>query len=283
MTDDLGRRARRHAAAIEPFAAQVYFSPECHAEYEALGFGPSRRRAGAVALPDGPAYFTSRGSLMGQVPGELVAAAFAVFNPAIVVPCVAHGWSLTDAPTIRAARARGATAQLRRILGDEPAGLARVTELLARAGAGLRPEGKPLFAGLLSIERPDDPVEDAWLLADRLREYRGDAHTAAWTVAGFDATEIGLLTELHMRIPLRSYIRSRAGTDDELDAAEARLVARGLMHDGVFTDAGRDAREDVERATDAQCRPIIEAIGDDLDALLGVMEPWGVAICAAGG
>jgi hypothetical protein len=29
-----------------------------------------------------------------------------------------------------------------------------------------------------------------------LREYRGDAHTAAWTSSGFDATEIGLMTEL---------------------------------------------------------------------------------------
>mgnify|MGYP003704542881 CR=1 FL=1 len=77
--------ARALAAALEPFVGQVYFSPECHANYEALGFAPSRGQANGVALPDGPAYFTSRGSLMGQVPGELVAAAFAVFNPEAVV------------------------------------------------------------------------------------------------------------------------------------------------------------------------------------------------------
>jgi hypothetical protein len=76
-----------------------------------------------VALPDGPAYFCSRGSVLGQVPGEVVSAAFGVFNPAVVVPAVAHGWTLTDAATIERARTDGAVGQLRRILGDKPEGL----------------------------------------------------------------------------------------------------------------------------------------------------------------
>src|SRR5579872_6101400 len=137
--------ARALAAALEPFAAQVYFSPECHAAYESLGFGPSPGRAGEVSLPDPPAYFCSRGSVLGQVPGEVVAAAFGVFNPEVVIPSVSHGWTLTDAKTIEAARTDGAVAQLKRILGDDPAGLARATGLLERANEGLRPEGRPLF------------------------------------------------------------------------------------------------------------------------------------------
>jgi len=48
-----------------------------------------------VAMPEMVSYFTSRGSLMGQVPGEFVAAAFAVFNPLVVVPAVTTGWSVT--------------------------------------------------------------------------------------------------------------------------------------------------------------------------------------------
>ena len=124
--------ARALAAALEPFAGQVYFSPECHAEYVALGFQPSPAEARGVALPDGPAYFTSRGSLMGQVPGELVAAAFAVFNPAVVVPAVNAGWRLTDAATICAARDRGAIAQLERILGAQPVGAARARVLMGQ-------------------------------------------------------------------------------------------------------------------------------------------------------
>ena len=48
-------RARALAAAIEPFAGQVYFSPECHDAYATLGFAGSPGRFGDVAAPDGPA------------------------------------------------------------------------------------------------------------------------------------------------------------------------------------------------------------------------------------
>ncbi|MHB8669210.1 MAG: SCO6745 family protein [Acidimicrobiales bacterium] len=285
MLDDhaLGQRTRRLASAIEPLAGQVYFSPECHAAYVDLGFGPSRGSVGSVAFPDGPAYFTSRGSILGQVPGEVVAAAFAVFNPAAVIPSVAHGWSLTDATTICEARTAGAVAQLVRILGVHPEGIGVAGTLLARAGEGLGPEGKPLFAGLTALGLPGEPVADLWRLADRLREYRGDAHTAAWTAAGLDAIEIGLLSEAYWGLPMRSYARTRAWTDADFDGAEARLVERGLIAAGSLTEAGRSVREEIETATDRQCRPMVEALGDDLDALLQVLRPWGRAIRDAGG
>lgn len=276
-------RARRLAGALEPFAGQVYFSPECHTNYERLGFAASPGDANGVALPDGPAYFTSRGSVMGQVAGEVVAAAFAVFNPAVVVPLVDVGWSLTDAATIRDARSDGATAQLERILGEAPDGLDRAITLLDRANAGLRPEGRPLYAGLVSNGRPGNPMGDAWYLADRLREYRGDSHTAAWITAGIDATEIGLLTELFWGLPLRSYVRTRAWSSDELDAAEARLVERGWVAEGTFTDVGAAAREQVERVTDLQCRLVIENLADDHDELCTILEGWGSAIRDAHG
>jgi hypothetical protein len=268
---------------LEPVVGQVYFAPECHTAYEALGFGPSPAFAGKVALPDGPAYFTSRGSCMGQVPGELVAAAFAVFNPAVVVPSIHAGWALTDAATIAAARTAGAIAQLERILGPSPEGLARATELLARATGGLRPEGRPLYAGVLSLGLPGDPLGDMWRLGDQLREYRGDSHTGAWISAGLDAVEIGLLTELYLGLPMRSYIRTRAWSDDELDDAEERLRSRGLVADGALTDAGRSFREDIEQATDGQVAPALDALGDDVEELLAIMAPWGELLRAEGG
>jgi len=285
MLDDdmVSERARRMSAAIEPVAGQVYFSPECHRAYEELGFSASLGSDGGVAMPDGVAYFCSRGSVLGQVPGEVVAAAFAVFNPAIVVPLVAMGRDLAPAAALAEARTTGAVGQLVRVLGDAPDGLDRATELLVQAGAGLRPEGKPLYAGLLGLGLPDDPMGAMWRLADRLREFRGDAHTAAWTAAGFDATEIGLLTELYWGLPLRTYIRTRAWSEDDLDAAQARLEARGLVADGAFTPAGRAARETVEQVTDAQCRPLVEGLGDDVDELLDLLTPWGDAVRAAGG
>jgi hypothetical protein len=277
-------QTRRLAMALEPVAAQVYFSPECHESYAALGFSPSPgTTSGGVQLPDGPAYFTSRGSVMGQVPGQVVAAAFAVFNPAAVIPSVTFGWSKVDAPTICAARTRGAVGQLTRVLGEEPQDLTFVTQLLSDAVSPLRPEGRPLFSGLLSLGMPGDPVGDMWRLADLLREYRGDAHTAAWTSAGLDATEIGLLTELYWGLPMRTYIRTRAWSESQLDEAEARLTAGGLIDGGALTEEGRTLRESIERATDAQCEPMVAALGDATDVLLGLLAPWGQAIRAAGG
>jgi hypothetical protein len=281
--DEVSVRARALGGALEPLAGQVYFSPECHAAYEALGFGPSPGRTGEVALPDGPAYLCSRGSILGQASGELIAAAFGVFNPVAVVPAVAYGWTLTDAGTICDARTAGAVAQLVRILGERPDGIEEASRLLMRATEPLRPEGRPLYAGLVALGLPGSPIGDVWRLADRLREYRGDAHTAAWTAAGFDAAEIGLATELYWGLPPRTYVRTRAWSDDDLDAAEARLVDRGLMSGGELSLAGRAAREDVEVATDRQCRPIVAALGDDFDALVGILAPWGAAIRAAGG
>jgi hypothetical protein len=285
LSDDVvSANARRLAATIEPFAGQVYFSPECHRGYEALGFGGSPGATpGGVELPDGPAYFASRGSAMGQVPGELIASAFAVFNPSVVVPAVTYAWTLTDATTIAKARTEGATAQLVRILGERPEGVDRVIELLKRATAPLRPEGRPLYAGVLSLGLPGDPVGDAWRLADLLREYRGDAHTAAWTSAGFDATEIGLLTELFLRLPMGSYIRTRAWSSEQIDAAKARLRSRGLLVDDGFTDAGRAVREGIELATDLQMRPAIEALGDDFDELTTIVSTWSAGVRAAAG
>lgn len=279
-TDDL---ARRLAGALEPVVGSVYFAPECHANYAALGFAPSAHEVRGVAMPDGPAYFTSRGSLLGQVPGELVASAFAVFNPAVVVPAVTHGWTLTDAATIEQARTDGAVAQLRRILGDQPDGLDRVNELLTRAVAPLRPEGRPLYAGLLALGVPDDPLSAMWRRGDLLREFRGDAHTASWTSAGYDATEIGLVTELYWGLPLRSYSRTRAWSDEQFDAAETRLVERGHLADGAFTDAGRAAREAVETHTDAQMAPTLAALGDDAEELVERLLPWGAAVREAHG
>ena len=275
--------ARDLAAALEPFAGQVYFSTECHKNYSSLGFAASPAKMGEVALPDGPAYFCSRGSVLGQVPGEVVSAAFGVFNPAVVVPAVAHGWTLTDAATIEKARADGAVAQLRRILGDEPEGLARAVDLLREANTGLRPEGHALFAGLLSQALPDSPLGEAWRLADQLREYRGDSHIAAWLSSGFDATEIGLLTELYWGLPLRTYVRSRAWSSSDLDAAETRLVERGLIADGAFTDEGRAVREQIEINTDQACEPIVANLGPRLGELVRILSGWSAAIQAAGG
>ena len=285
-TVDNGRTTieRRLGGALEPVIGQVFFSPECHDAYAQLGFAPSVHDAHGVALPDGPAYFTSRGSLLGQVRPDVVASAFAVFDPAVVVPSVRRGWELTDAPTICAARDAGALGQLDRIIGSVPQGRDRVEQLLGRATDGVRTEGRPLAAGVSGLDAPDHPLGRMWRHGEILREFRGDSHTAAWITAGIDATEIGLLTELYWGLPTRSYSRTRGWDDDAFDAAEERLQGRGLLTaDGAFTDRGRVVREQVEVDTDRQMAPVITVLGDDVEELIGLLAPWGRAIRDAKG
>jgi hypothetical protein len=283
--DLLRKRARTLAAALEPVIGQVFFSPECHAAYEKLGFAPSPGSFGnGVAAPDGPAYFTSRGSLLGQVEPEVVASAFGVFKPAVVVPGVRFGWTRTDAPTIFAARRAGAVAQLARVCGTATDDVSRVAALLERAVEPLAEPGRPLFSGLRAQwDEPADEWTRLFHLGDMLREYRGDAHVCAWTAAGVDAIEIGLLTELYMGIPLRTYIRTRGWDDAELDAAQSRLADRGWIDEAGFTDAGRRAREDIERATDRAMTPAIGSLDDDTDEVVAKLRPWGEQMRAAGG
>lgn len=262
---------------------QVYFAPEAHAAYEALGFGPSSGESRGVALPDGPAYFTSRGSLLGDVPGAVVAATFAVFSPDVVVACIDAGRSLTDVTTIREARDRGATGQLERLLGTAPDGLEFVEAALRRAAEAITVAGRPLAAGSASHAPPDHRLGAMFRAGDTLREFRGDSHTAAWIRCGLDATEIGLLTELFWGLPLRSYSRSRGWTADQFDEAEQRLVQRGLVQGGEFTSEGRALREQVEVDTDTQLDRVVESVGADLDRLVEVLESWSQVICDGNG
>ena len=279
--------ARRLGSVLEPVVGQVYFSPECHQRYVALGFDPSPGDANGVALPDGPAYFASRGSLLGQVPGEVIAAAFGVFSAAVVVPSVQLAWTRTDAETIRAARADGAVAQLHRLIGEQPDGVGRARELLEAAAAPLPVNGRPLAAGIASLDVPADDLSAVWHLGDFLREYRGDCHNAAWVAAGLTATDIGILTELSWGMPVRSYSRTRGWTNDEFDRSEHHLRDLGYL-DGTgaethLSQQGRHAREQIETATDEQMAPALDALGDDIDELFAILTPWGETIRAGKG
>ncbi|MFN3217378.1 MAG: SCO6745 family protein [Acidimicrobiales bacterium] len=283
-TVDATTAARRLGGALEPVIGGVYFAPEAHRAYEVLGFDPSPGEINGVMAPEGVAYFTSRGSVMGQVPGTVVAAAFAVFEPNVVVRSVARGRQITDAATVCAARDEGALGQLERVLGPQPDGLAPVTAALARAVDGLATVGRPLAAGVQSLPVPDHPLGALWRHGDLLREFRGDSHTIAWVHAGLDAVEIGLLTERYWGLPLRTYTRTRAWSDAAFDAAEERLRSRGLLDDaGDFTDAGRATREQIEVDTDRPLAPVLAAIGDDLPMVLERLAAWGRAIRDAKG
>jgi hypothetical protein len=283
-TTDFQQNARRLRNAVEPVAAGVYFAPEAHAAYAALGFkaSPAVGKDG-INRPEMTSYFTSRGACMGQVPGEVVAAAFGCFNPKVVVPGVAAGWQITDRETILEAREQGATAMLERVLGEKPEGVDRVTDLLRRAADAAPWAGHGVHSGLRSLGFPGYPLGDLWRAADLVREHRGDSHVITWAVGGVDAVEILLLTEPYWGLPARIYTPSRGWTDADMDAGMSRLQQRGLMTaDEKPTEAGREFREEIEVRTDELERPLLDALGDDLDELLEHLDAWSDAIIDAG-
>jgi hypothetical protein len=280
VSSELLAVARELSRALEPFVGCVYFAPDTHQSYVDLGFSGSSANLGGVAMPDGVAYFTSRGSLLGQVHGSVVASAFAVFNPAAVIPSVAAGWQKTDAATIRAARQSGTLTFLQRSLGEANllGDVSAVADSLARAVDACDVAGRPLFAGVMGAEVPSEPLARAWFLGDALRECRGDSHTAAWVSQGLSAVEIGLLTELYWGLPAKSYVRTRAWSEEQLDAGTEQLQAKGLVADGALTADGHEFREKIEVHTDRQLLPAAAALGESAQHVTAVLASWSAQV-----
>jgi hypothetical protein len=261
--------SRRLRDLCEPIAGSVYFVPEAQEAYGELGFDNYAQ-----------SYFCSRGACLGNPSGEVVSAAFGVFNPAIVTAAVEQGWTKTDRDGVLDARERGATAGLRRMLGESDP--APVVDILRPVMESVDYAGRMLFSGLRSLPFPDDPIAQLWRVCDYVRERRGDGHIAAWVSAGCDAIEIGLLTELFWRMNMGTYIRTRGWSQDEIDAAIGRLEAKGHVLNGAFTDQGRAYRRAIETATDEMERLVVEAIKDP-DELFALLEPLQKAVLDGGG
>ena len=280
------------AVAVEPFAGSVYFAPEAHRAYQDLGhrMGPGAATKGWLAAhwgtverPDGTAYFCSRGSMLGQVSGGVVAAAFGVFSPAVVVSAVETGWRIASADQMFEARDRGALAQLVRVLGHRPEGLTRVVDVLETATVRLETAGRPMFAGLAARERPRHPLALAWRLADQLREYRGDAFVGTWAAEALGGCDVQVLTERVAGMPPHTYSATRGWTREELTASEQRLTQRGLLADGAPTTEGRAVRERMEQATDRACLPLLaDLTSTQSRELVATLTMWGRALREAG-
>ncbi|HYM14951.1 MAG TPA: hypothetical protein VEZ14_05290 [Dehalococcoidia bacterium] len=270
----MDRRTRVLRDVCEPIGANVYFAPEAHQRYAALGL------AGY-----GPGYFCSRGAALGRPSGLVVAAAFGVFSPAVVVPAVEEGWSKTEPAPLLSARYEGATASLRRLLGaPDPCTLARAVELLRRALDAAEGAGHPLFSGLKALSFPDEPIGQLWRCCDMVREHRGDSHIAVWTRALVRPIEIQLMSELQLNMPLKTYSATRGWTVAQMDDAIADMRAKGWMdpHADTFSPDGRAFRERIEADTDAMEAPVVEALGAEFDELIAILRPWAAAIVSVG-
>lgn len=265
--------ARRMRGLVEPLAAAVYFAPEAQQRYEALGLN----------YVEG--YFCSRSACLGAVPWRVVSGVFAAFKPSVVEQAVTGGWGKTEPGAMLQARLDGARDQFLRMVGEPTDDVLVAADLLLELTDGVDMSGRPLFSALAGLPVPgaDDPVGRIWRAADLVREHRGDGHVAAW-ISHVDSAEITVLTELWWGIEPGSYVWTRGWDGDDVAAARARLTERGLLDGGgALTEAGRELREQIERATDRAARAVIGRLGDRADELFGLLEPWSKAMVGPGG
>ncbi|TQJ10573.1 SCO6745 family protein [Lapillicoccus jejuensis] len=264
--------ARRLRDAIEPIATVCFWSE------------PSYDAAAARGLDFLSGYVWGRSSVLGEPEGAVAAAAFGVFAPGLVADLYDAGRAACSLTDVRAARVEGVTAALTQAVGD-PAGtegLAETTAALEAAGDAASPLGRPFFAGWGAQPVPDEPWARLWRATSRLRELRGDSHLAALVGEGVDGIQANVLTELWVGWDLLSYTGSRAWDPELMASAVAGLEQRGLVADGALTDAGRELRDRLEAETDRAVQPVIDALGDDLDAHVERLERWSSAVIERG-
>ncbi len=270
--------ARKTWRTLEPIHGMVYFIPEAHANYSALGL---QGRSG---------YFASRAAAMGAVPAGVVIATFFNFNPALVKTAMNGVWETTTPALVLDARLRAVDTALRRAFGElinDPT-LPIVAQLAQRVAqrACLQLDGRPLFAGHASLGWPDehDPHLVLWHAQSLLREFRGDGHIAALVAEGLSGIEALVMHHATGEPPMAALQGSRAWPDDAWSSAVDDLAARGYVNaDGSFTDFGRARRQWVEDRTDVLASDPYNTIGEDgCETLRTLGRPFSKAVIDGG-
>ena len=262
---------------LEPICLVTFLADECNEEMAALGHR---------TYWDG--YFASRAAPLGRVPAHVVHAAFYSFADGEAARHIPSAWETIPPEASIAARERGSTASLRRILGDELAGspgLARAADLTTKAATSAPTEGRVMYAGMRSLPVPSDPVARLWHSATMLREHRCDGHVAALVGARIGGTEAHVLSALDIGIhPPESFGRIHHLPKKRLAEVMDGLRERGLVDtDGCFTDAGREVKQRIEALTDELAAPPYDALSPaELDELIAELDPITATLVATG-
>ena len=263
-----GSPARRLRDACEPVAMHAVWSR------------PTNERLAQLGLDFLTSYVGGRGASLGEPAGAVVAAAFAWFEPSLVITLWEAARSAVAHDRLVQARDESTVASLREVLAGEDPG--EVASLLADAAEAADGMGRPLFSGRRADGRPADAVHRLWWACDLVREHRGDSHVAASAAAGLNAVEMNILTELWIGMPMLSYTATRGWPPDAMQRAVARLESRGWVEDDGLTDEGRGARLSIEQRTDDQEQPIAAALGDRFEEICGRLNHWGQLCIEAG-
>ncbi|MFF1902855.1 hypothetical protein [Kitasatospora sp. NPDC058218] len=261
---DLVHPARALWWLFEPVHAVTYFSPEGRAAFEDAGLRGGWR-----------GYFAGRSAPLGAVDAPPVIAAFFNFAPSAVERALPDVWKLVDPDTALAARVKGSSAALARLLEHvEPAQVELVADLLERAVDRLDCAGRVLAAANAAVPRPTGLYGRLWQAATVMREHRGDGHVAALVSAGLDGCE-ALVVRCALDVRREVLQPLRGWTDEEWAAATARLVERGwLTERGTITECGRIRHQSLEAATDLAAARVWESHPRaELDRLAAALTP----------
>ncbi len=251
--------------------AVAFLQPESRAAFEGIGLDGSWR-----------GYFAARSAPLGAVDAPQVIAAFFSFAPRMVKSALPEVWKHASPEQALAARVESSAAALARLL--EPVDVGQVAEAAAaleQAVARLDCAGRVLASANVALPRPADRFGRLWQAANDLREHRGDGHVAALVAAGLDGCEAPVL-HCALDADRRVLQPMRGWTDQEWDAAAARLAERGwLTPEGAVTELGRSGHRAVEAATDLAAGRVWEGLSQpELDRLTAVLRPI-AAICRA--
>ena len=157
--------------------------PNGDAGFEFMADPLTREGGRAVGLRGRPLYHCGRGGALGDVPAEVVVAAFAFFPPEVVHTHWETGRQVMPPPEAALLYARLCNEWGRRTFVDGP-GTARFLELLERVCDGAEAAGLPLFAGWRRLPRPEDAPGRLAQVMNVMREHRGSVHACAVAAVG---------------------------------------------------------------------------------------------------
>lgn len=264
--------ARALWQVAEPYHAIVYFAPEARPVFEQAGLRGFWR-----------GYFAGRAAPLGWVGAGIVTAVFHGFHPDFVARAVPDVWDRCGPTDALDARLDAVDAAVRAhlepaVVADAAATVLADLRLLATSASVA---GRPLYAGNLDLDEPDEAHLALWHLATLLRERRGDGHVAALVARDIAPTEAHLLRLAVAGLPLESVAPHRGWRAEDWDAAAAALRGRGwLAADGRATADGRAVHAAIEAETDRAALPR----GADRDVVARVtagLRPIAVALADA--
>lgn len=264
--------ARRLRDAVEPIATIGWWARAAGDEFVAAGldfFG---------------GYVWGRAASLGpDADPSVVSAAFGVFDAGLVGAVLDAAKPVVSHAAVLAGRERGAT------VGLQAATEAVDVDLVASTASRLRTAmndvdatARPFFSGLRALPEPADPHGALWRAAEMFREHRGDGHLAACVAAGLDQVEMNVFTELWLGYPAGEYSSTRGFAPERIAAAVESLARRGWVDEaGGLTVRGREARDQIEQATDRSQQQIMFVMGHDATSLIADLTTIGDAVVAA--